>query len=412
VDIDIVWDLALATALGLLVGLQREWADKGIAGVRTFALVGLLGAVCSVLAESYGGWMVGVGLAGVLGLLVLGDWSKLREGEGIHGLTTEVAALVMYGAGALVVDGHHTAAVVVAGGTSVLLHWKAPLHQLVERIGDVEAQAAMRLVLVSLVILPALPDVDLGPYQVLNPRQIWMMVVLIVGISLVGWLASRVAGPRTGTLLTGVLGGLVSSTATTASHARRAARQPEAAPAAATVIVVASSVTFVRVLVEVSVAAPSTLSAVGPPLLVMCAVVALISLVAIALPAAAVPPELTEDDPTDLWGAVTFGVLYAVVLLAVAYANDTFGEQGLYVVAALSGLTDVDAITLSTAHLIAADQLAADAGWRLILIGVLSNLVFKIGMAVTLGGRALGRRVVWMLGTALICGVAVLVWWP
>jgi hypothetical protein len=171
--------LAIALGLGLLVGLQRERAQSPLAGIRTFALITVLGAVCTLLGLTFGGWIVALGMIAVAAMLVVGNLARGKAEEVEPGVTTEMAALLMYGVGAYVVVGHTAVAIAVGGAAALLLHWKAPLHEFVARIGETDVKAIMRFVLVELVIYPVLPDEAYGPYRVLNPQQIWLMVVLI-----------------------------------------------------------------------------------------------------------------------------------------------------------------------------------------------------------------------------------------
>jgi uncharacterized membrane protein (DUF4010 family) len=404
--------LFVALGLGLLVGLQRERADPVIAGIRTFALITVLGALAALLGRSFGGWIVAVGLLVAAALVLSGNLVRLGRGDADPGQTTEFTALVMYCVGALAVVAPLAVPVVLAGAVAVLLHFKEPLHRFVGRMGEQDIRAIMQLVLIALVILPILPDRPFGPYEVLNPYQIWWMVVLIVGLSLAGYVAYKLFGTKAGSALSGVLGGLISSTATTVSYARRTKETPESARLAALVIVIASAVVFGRVLVEMAVVAPSYLIYMGPPIAAMLGVAVLVSLVAwfFGRDRDAEPPE--PGNPAELKSALVFGALYAGVLLAVAFARDRFGTAGLYTVAAISGLTDVDAITLSTSRLVAGGGLDPSTGWRAILLAGLSNLVFKAGIVAALGARALFGRIVLLFGLALAGGGVILWLWP
>lgn len=409
---DIFQRLGLAAALGLLVGLQREHAGTNLAGIRTFPLVTLLGGLCALLGITYGGWLVGAGLLVVGMVLLVGNLMQRGEARDGAGITTEVAALVMYALGAYLIQGVMVVAVVVAGALAVLLHLKPQMHALVKRIAEKDLKAVMQFVLISLVILPLLPDRTYGPYDVLNPRNIWWMVVLIVGVQLAGYVLYRLVGQATGTLLGGVVGGLVSSTATTVAYARQAHGSPQAAPLAATVIMLASTASLVRVMVVAALVAPMAVAAVGLPLGVLLLVLVVLSLVQFVLVGRA-PVQLPEaGNPAELRPALFFAGLYALVTLAIAAGQQWFGNSGLYAVAVISGLTDMDAVTLSTTRLLSQERLAADIAWRVIVVAALANLVFKGGSAYVLGGAALGRRVLLLFGIALGCGVALLVLWP
>jgi uncharacterized membrane protein (DUF4010 family) len=318
----------------------------------------------------------------------------------------------MFLVGAVLATGHRAVAVALGGAVSVLLHARGSLHQLVARIGEEEARSIFRFTLLALVILPLLPDRTYGPYDVLNPFRIWWIVVLIVGVSLAAYVAARLLGVWGGVLLGGALGGLISSTATTVSESGRVREGTSPVLASLLVIQLASTVVFVRVLFEIGVVSPRLLPALVPPLSTMLGVMVALSALVYAVfrqrPAEQRPPEPSQG----LRAAIVFGLLYAVVLLAVAAAKEHFGEGALYLVAALSGLTDLDAITLSTAQLVQEDRIPVDTGWRLILVGALSNLVSKAGVVAVLGTRRLLAGVAAVFGAALLGGGLLLVLWP
>jgi uncharacterized membrane protein (DUF4010 family) len=409
---EVFGDLAIALGLGLIVGLQRERAESKLAGLRTFPLVTLLGAVCALLAGAGGGWILAAGLVGVAAATAMGNAAQAGRPEADPGITTEVALLLMYGLGAYAVLGHRGVAVALGGTIAVLLHFKAELHGLVARLGDRDLRAIMQLVLIALVILPVLPDDTYGPYAVFNPREMWLMAVLIVGLSLGGYIALKFFGEKTGIVVGGLLGGLISSTATTVSWSRRSRAQPEASRAAALVIVIASTVVYGRVLVEVAAVARPLLSAAAPPILALAAATAVAAGALWLLSRGQEAGRSEGEQPADLKAAFTFAALYVVVLLAVAYAKERAGTRGLYLVSVVSGLTDVDAITLSVARLAGSGQLDPGQAWRLIVVGVLSNLVFKGVMAAVLGDRRLRRWVALAFGVQLLAGAAVLTLWP
>jgi uncharacterized membrane protein (DUF4010 family) len=295
---------------------------------------------------------------------------------------------------------------------ALLLHFREPLHEFAGKMGENDLRAIMQLVLIALVILPLLPDRAFGPYGVLNPYQIWWMVVLIVGLSLAGYVAYKMFGADAGAALSGVLGGLISSTATTVSYARQSRETPETARLAALVVMVASAVVFGRVLVEIAAVAPRQLVVMGPPIGAMLGVAVLISIGAwfLGRDSAAEPPK--PENPAELKSALVFGALYAAVLLAVAFARDRFGTAGLYAVAGISGLTDVDAITLSTSRLVNGGGVDPRTGWRAILLAALTNMVFKAGIVAVLGSRGLFGRIALLFGMAILGGAAIWWLWP
>lgn len=404
--------LGIALGLGLLVGLQRERVESRLAGFRTFALVTVFGTLSAQLARlGDSPWLPAAGLLALTALIALGNFLKLRGGEVDPGQTTEVALLLMYAVGVFLVVGPAPVAIAVGGGVAVLLHLKPEMHRFADRLGETDFRAVMQFALITLVILPVLPDRTYGPYDVLNPREIWLMVVLIVGIGLGGYLAYKLFGDRAGTVLAGLLGGVISSTATTVSYSRRATASPRSSPLAALVIAIAGAVVFARVLLEIAVVAPGFLPVAAPPLGLLLGVFVLVTAVA-WLAGAAGEAEMPEQaNPSELKPALVFAFLYALVLLAVAAAREHLGPAGLYGVAALSGLTDVDAITLSTSRLVAGGRLAPETGWRLIVLASLSNLVFKAGVVAVLGPRRLLGRVGLYFGLVAAAGGLLLALW-
>ena len=412
-ELSLLQQLGVALGLGLLVGLQREYAAVDLAGIRTFPLITVFGTLTGMLAEQLGGWVLAAGILAIAGLIVVGNVIKLRTGEADPGITTEVAVLLMYGVGAALAAGYATVAIVTGGGVAVLLHWKNPMHELVTRIGEADAQAIFRLALIALVILPLLPNRAFGPYAVLNPFGIWLMVVLIVGISMVAYVAYKLLGRRSGTLVAGIMGGLISSTATSVSLARRSRSAPSEVATGAVVIVIASTVVFARGLFEIAVIVPSRMGAIAPPLVAMMLVMVVLSGGLYLTSRRSFAQAAREEGaPSELGAAIVFGLLYAAVLFGVAAAKANFGQAGMFVVAAFSGLTDMDAITLSTAQLVRSGALSADTGWRLVLVGALANLVFKGGLVAVLGAPRLASRVAAVFGLAAASGVALLFLWP
>jgi uncharacterized membrane protein (DUF4010 family) len=406
--------LALAMGMGLLVGLQREWSHEEVAGIRTFALITLLGCTAVLVGEAGGfPWIFPTGLGALALLVVMAGVTRARAGPVDPGLTTEVAILVMYLVGGMVGAGFRVQAVVLGAVVAVLLQAKNPLHGLVRSLGSGDIRAIYQFVLVALVILPILPDRGFGPFGVLNPFRIWLMVVLIVGISIVSYVAFRLLGRKGGTLAAGVLGGMISSTATTVSYARQARDHPGIVPSAGVVVVLASVVMFVRVLAEVALVAGEYLGDVVLPLSIVPAVLLLTALWPAGRGKGGEEGVMEDPDPpSELRTAILFGLLYSVVLVGIALARSHLGTGGLYAVAALSGLTDVDAITLSTAQLMRSGEITPDTGWRLILLGSLANLLFKGGVVMLLAPIGLAKRVGWSFGIALLAGGAIFVLLP
>tara|TARA_R100000935_G_scaffold38680_1_gene59986 strand:+ start:94000 stop:95271 length:1272 start_codon:yes stop_codon:yes gene_type:complete len=410
--------LGIAFGLGMLIGLQRQHTDNKMAGVRTFTLIAILGVVSGFLTRDLDNPFIlpAIGLS-ITALLVVANVIKMKKlDETDIGQTTEVAALLMFAIGAYLVLGSQVIGVIVGGAMAVLLYIKERLHNFIENLKDKDLAAIMTFAGISLVILPILPNQTYGPLDVLNPRNIWMMVTLIVGISVIGYFIYKFVGKNVGVISNGVLGGLISSTATTVSYARKTANSKNIGKLAAFVITVASTVALARVMVEIGVVIPEKL----PQLIVPLAVefVFMIAL-SVALFYLINKNDAEEDNempepknPAQFKSALIFGLLYGLILLAVAFTKEEFGNEALYVVSIISGLTDVDAITLSLSQLMKNGGLETSSGWRLILLASLSNLVFKGIMAATLGTKQLAKWIGISFGLSIVAGLLLIWLWP
>ena len=402
--------LAIAIGLGLLVGMQREWvADKPI-GLRSFALISTIGALIGLFAMEYGAWILASGLIAVT-IAIYSHAYFLSRQDNVTGMTTELAAIAMFLVGALATSGYMAGAVVLGGVVTLLLHWKVPMHNWVVRIGEMEFQAIARFVLISLVVLPILPNQAYGPYSVLNPWQIWLMVVLIVSINLAAYVSMKVSSGKGGALLSGVLGGLISSTATTVAFSTRSRGDRSVVPIAGVVIIVASALVYLRIIIETAVVARGLLpELLGPVVAFLVVFGVVIGVQLIRLPPTA-EHDLETSNPAELKTALSFALLYSVVLFISAAVSEKFGESMLYPVAGISGLTDVDAITLSIGRLFVESRIDSDIAWRVIFVASLSNLAFKAGVVAVIGGTHLRRRVLpALLGLTLVGFVGVWLW--
>lgn len=405
--------LSLALGVGLLIGLEREWTANTLIGLRSFALIAVSGGFAALLADPWGGWLIAVGLAAVTVVVVAHQQRHTATAAGEpHGTTTVLAAVATYLIGAACVVGYQTHAVVMAGVITVLLHWKQPLQGLVGRIGPTDFNAIIRFVLISLVVLPVLPNRTFGPYDVVNPFQVWLLVVLIVGLNLIGYVALRLMSARGGAIVGGLVGGLISSTATTVSFSGMTRQHRNLAAPAALIILLASAVVYVRIGVELLAVAPELLPHAAPPL----GAFALVMLIA----AAAMYPLARNRDitlpehqnPARLPVALTFAAMFMIISLAVAAAREHLGSEAIFAVAMVSGLTDVDALTLSVAQLFSREHLDAQVAWRAIFIATLSNLTFKVAAVCVLGSAALRRYMLIAGACTLTVGILILLLWP
>ena len=347
--------------------------------------------------------------------MVIANVIKLKKLDGADvGQTTEVAALLMFAIGAYLVLGSQIIAVIVGGALAILLYVKEHLHDFIDRLKEKDLAAIMTFAGISLVVLPILPDETFGPLDVLNPKNIWLMVTLIVGISVVGYFIYKFVGKKVGIVSNGVLGGMISSTATTVSYSRMTANAKNIHKMAAFVITAASAIALARVLIEVGIVIPEKLPQIMLPILVEFVIMILLCVgLFYLINNDEEGEEMPEPkNPAQFKSALIFGLLYGLILLAVAFTKEEFGNSALYIVSIISGLTDVDAITLSLSQLMKDDGLQTETGWRLILLASLSNLVFKGIMAAVLGTRKLAKWVAITFGISIITGLLIMWLWP
>jgi uncharacterized membrane protein (DUF4010 family) len=417
-DLLVVRDFAIALLVGVLIGIEREKrkdleGDISIAGLRTFALFAEAGALSAWLSRQLGTpWIFIATLLGISLATVAGYLRHTVAQPAAVGLTTEVAALVTCLLGGTVMYGYAEVAVVLAIGTSALLAFKQPLHHLVGRIGLDDLYAGVKLLVASFVVLPLLPNRAIDPWGALNPYELWLLVILISGLSLVGYVAVRWLGTATGSLLTGLFGGLVSSTAVSLAFARRSREPggtgPEAASALAAGVLIAWAVMFVRVMIEVAVVHPPLLPRLVTSFGLMAASTALCALAFFGRSSTSqettVESAVVLRNPFSMSSAFRFALFFAVVLLLVELAQRHVPAQGVYVVAALAGLTDVDAITLSMAAF-ARDGGSTPTAIGAIVIAAIINTLVKTGMVVALGSRHLARRVAVAAAVVLLTGL-------
>ena len=386
---------AFATALGigLLVGMERERRPESAAGLRTFALVSMLGCLFALLSDKTGGpWILLTGLLVVAGAMIASNFSARQE-EQYRGFTTEAAIIVTYGLGAAVWFGQATLAVMLAIATTVLLYFKAELSRFSRRMTPKDINSILQFAVLSLVVLPILPSQDYGPYGALNPRQIWWMVVLISGLALAGYLALRIVGTRHGAALLGIFGGLASSTATTMMFSRHARDHVHLVRMAAIVILIANLMVMIRLGVVAGLVAPSLVGQIA--VVFACGLVPGLALTLYGwkiLNAGGELPMPSVKNPTELKTAISFGLLYAIVLLASAWLQEIAGNRGLYIVALASGLTDADASVLSALRLYNLEKIPATQAVTAVTLALMANLVFKIGLVVSIGGGQLARH--------------------
>lgn len=390
-----------ALAIGLLMGLERERNPAAKAGLRTFALTALLGVLTAHLATALDVlWLIAVGLLLAGTMMIAAYLRSPQQPDDDPGTTTVAALMLCYGLGVLVWHGEIQLAVMLGIGATMLLYFKPELRGISQHMSRRDLLSVLQFAVLSLIILPLLPNRDYGPYGALNPYQIWWMVVLISGVGLVGYAALRMVGQRRGAAVLGLLGGLVSSTAVTLAFSRHARTSAAMLPVAVTVIVLANLMVLVRLGILAAIVSPAVLPALLPVLAggLVSGILGAIYGASRLHPQRELPP-LEMGNPTELRTALGFGLLYATVLLAAAWLTDWLGNSGLYAVTLISGLTEVAAIALSSLRLYNLDKLSITVLVNVITLAVLANLAFKSALALAIGRWRMARHAIAGMGT-------------
>ena len=406
--------LGIALALGLLIGTERGWHERAepegqrVAGIRTFGLAGLLGGLIGLLSLKLTVVFAGFAFIGFAGLVIASYWLGLRNNSDQLGITTEVALLMTFTLGLLSTSGYPLIAAASAVIVTILLGLKPVLHAWLTRLSGSELIAALKFLLISVVMLPLLPNQGYGPWAAFNPHLAWWMVVLVSGLSFIGYVSIKLAGSRRGIIVSSLLGGLVSSTAMTLNLSRYAREGRYSSNLLAAGVLAASSIMFPRVLIETAVINPALIPSLASPMIVM----TLVTLAVAVYFWRMVPNEDSVHqtplpNPFELGSAVKFGLLLAAIMIMATGAQQVFGNSGLYVLALAAGLADVDAIALSVAKM-STHGLDSDVARNAILIAAFTNSVIKIMLALVIGGWSLGLRTGIATMAAIGLGISIL----
>ena len=406
--------LAVAAIAGLAIGVEREWSghargpDARFAGVRTFLLLGLLGGIAGWLAsEDMKAVAAALLLAGGALTVVAYAIAARRTAASIDG-TTEVAAIVVLGIGFVAGLGYMPVASGIAAVIVLVLAEKTRIHALLERIDEIELRAGLQFAALALVVLPILPEGPFGPWGGIKPRGLWTMVVIFSGLNFLGYLARRSVGAERGYGVTGLIGGVVSSTAVTLDFSRTSRRDASVGDALAIGVIGACTVLLPRVTIVSAVLNPAVARSLIPYLLPVFVAGAIIVAIALRRPAKAAQPAEEKGNPLRLGSAIQMAVLFQVALTASSLAAQYWGSRGVISSAVVLGLTDMDALTVSMNHLgSSADKVSLAA--KAIAIGVLTNTVFKASLA-TVVGRGRFR---WLVpaGLGVLAAASVLGLW-
>lgn len=404
--------LGIALATGLLIGLERGWRARNleeglrVAGLRTYGLISLLGALCGILAKQFHPSLLGFSFLG-LTLILLMAYHKSFERFEDFSITGMIAALLTFTLGALITSGYITLGCATAVVITSLLDFKPVLHDWMKKLEQRELNATLQLLLISVVMLPVLPDQGYGPWEAFNPYLIWWMVVLIASISYLGYFAVKIVGDRHGPVLTGVFGGLVSSTAVTLNLSRLAKQHVGNENALAAGILTACATLFIRTLLLTWILNVSLCRLLLPSLAVM----GFFTYTGAFLlwqntREFRTGEEVSLENPFQLGIAIKFGLFLLLILLLSSWLKTYFGDLGTYVLAAVSGLADVDPLTLSMARM-SQHSIDIRVATNAIIIAVTINSFIKSLYAMVLGGLKLGNRVASFLLSSVILGLLV-----
>jgi uncharacterized membrane protein (DUF4010 family) len=405
------YGLGLALAIGLLVGVERGWQERDlqtlqrVAGIRTFALIGLLGGIWGILFPIVGAIpMAAMALAFSAGMILF-EWRENVKNDTLSA-TDMVAGLVTFSLGALAILGNKAAAA-AAGVTVVgLLALRHPLHNFLRQLSWPELRSALLLLAMTVVLLPILPDRNVDPWDAINPHRIWLITVAIAALSFVGYVAVRLAGARRGLLLAGAAGGLVSSTAVTLTYSRLAKTEPKIARQAGVAIAASWIVSLVRMSVLASVLAPALLLPLLPP---VSAAVIVLAVTAFILDRTSErdgkPAQLELENPVELVMAIRFGLLLGAVTAISKLFAAQIGQLSLLPLAAVTGFADVDPITLSVSQMVP-HQVTVSVAALAVLIAAAANGLTKLTLAFFFAPGRVGQVLAGAGVIAILAGVA------
>lgn len=391
-----VYALALATGLGLLIGIERGWrlrnTEEGgrVAGIRTHALLGLGGGASGLIALALSPVYGLLGLAGLILALLIAHRARLADGDDNVSATGAIVGILTLLFGVLATIGFAREALVAGGATTLILSMREKLHVWLKTLGERDVQAAAQFGAIALVILPLLPDRDIGPYHALNPRMLWLVVVFVTGLSFAGYWASKRFGSTRGTILAATIGATYSSTAVTAEIARRLRDQTENRATLYAAIAAASAMMPLRVLILCGVLLPSALGVFATGIGAAAGFVALYAAIAVYRADRKQGGGVASArNPFDFWPAVGFAVMVAVIIVVARWTIDRFGEQGMIVLVSLTGLYDVDAAVIMTTTL-PRDTLPLAQLGIVLSLPILVNTVLKSVLVLVLGGVRTG----------------------
>ncbi|MGE0771380.1 MAG: MgtC/SapB family protein [Cyclobacteriaceae bacterium] len=393
--------LVVATGVGLIMGLEREFRKTTFAGIRTFPLVSILGCVITFISQSTSVWLLVAAIASFI--LLIGITFFVRSSAGHEGITTEVSLIAAFVLGSMTAIGLITEALAAAVIVTTLLSLKEKFHSFIAKLTTDELYAFIKFIIISMLVLPFLPDANYGPNGILNPRDVGWIIVIVSSLSFAAYLLTKFSGEDKGILYTSVLGGLVSSTAVTWMLSSQS-RKGHDGVIYALGIIVSSAIMFLRVALLALIFNRQIFALlIWPCMLMSLAGFGYVFLMMRRRKPAETTTQAVLNNPVDLVNALGFGLLYVGIALLVYYAHAYFGKQGLYLSALISGLADVDAITISVSKL-AGDLYTLHVGMVVIIIAMLSNTLVKLTVSLVKGAPGLRRSVLQGFGLIVTAG--------
>ena len=396
----------ISMGIGLILGLEREYdklKDQGFAGIRTFPIVAILGFSLGNLTEKFTPWLLIVSLGAFILFLAFNHFFQKQEEYG-KGLTTNLALIATFVLGVMVSAEFYRDAVATAVIIVTLLSLKTRFRTVISNITSEELFAFIKFSIIALLILPFLPNKTYGPNDLLNPFEIGSIIVIVSFLNFIGYLLVKYVGSKKGILLTAILGGLISSTAVTWSYASRSMESPELSRKYAAGIIIASAIMFPRLILLAYIFNNALLTYLALPFGVLTLVCLVVSLLLIKRDSNKPDTNIKLGNPMNLLNAIGFGVIYVVILFAVFYSNEFFGESGLYYSALIAGLGDTDAITISMAKF-SLDGEKLKLASTVIIAAIMSNMLVKLGITAFRGSKTTGKLVTYTFGGIILIGI-------
>lgn len=396
----------ISMGIGLILGLEREYdklKDQGFAGIRTFPIVAILGFSLGNLTEKFTPWLLIVSLGAFILFLTFNHFFQKQEEYG-KGLTTNLALIATFVLGVMVSAEFYRDAVATAVIIVTLLSLKTRFRTVISNITSEELFAFIKFSIIALLILPFLPNKTYGPNDLLNPFEIGSIIVIVSFLNFIGYLLVKYVGSKKGILLTAILGGLISSTAVTWSYASRSVESPELSRKYAAGIIIASAIMFPRLILLAYIFNNALLTYLALPFGVLTLVCLVVSLLLIKRDSNKPDTNIKLGNPMNLLNAIGFGVIYVVILFAVFYSNEFFGESGLYYSALIAGLGDTDAITISMAKF-SLDGEKLKLASTVIIAAIMSNMLVKLGITAFRGSKTTGKLVTYTFGGIILIGI-------